>query len=46
MTNTHILVQEFDYLEPASLEEAISLLGEHGEPRAASWPAAPICWSR
>ncbi len=26
MTNTHILVNEFDYLEPASLDEAISLL--------------------
>ena len=24
MTNTHILVQEFEYLEPSSLEEAIS----------------------
>jgi len=31
MTNSHILVQEFDYLEPASLAEAISLLGEHGD---------------
>jgi xanthine dehydrogenase iron-sulfur cluster and FAD-binding subunit A len=31
MTNTHILVQEFDYLEPASLAEAISLLSEYGE---------------
>jgi len=28
MTNTHILVHEFDYLEPASLAEAISLLAE------------------
>ncbi len=31
MTNTHILVQEFDYLEPGSLEETISLLNEHGD---------------
>jgi xanthine dehydrogenase iron-sulfur cluster and FAD-binding subunit A len=31
MTNTHILVQEFEYLEPSSLEEAISLLNEHGD---------------
>jgi carbon-monoxide dehydrogenase medium subunit len=30
MTNTHILVQEFEYLEPSSLEEAISLLDAHG----------------
>ena len=28
MTNTHILVHEFDYLEPASLTDAISLLAE------------------
>jgi carbon-monoxide dehydrogenase medium subunit len=31
MTNSHILVQEFDYLEPASLEEAVSLLDQHGD---------------
>jgi carbon-monoxide dehydrogenase medium subunit len=31
MTNTHILVQEFEYLEPASLQEAISLLDEYGD---------------
>ncbi len=31
MTNTHILVNEFDYLEPTSLEEAVSLLAEHGD---------------
>ena len=31
MTNTHILVQEFEYLEPSSLEEAISLLDAHGD---------------
>ena len=30
MTNSHILVHEFDYVEPASLAEAISLLSEHG----------------
>lgn len=28
MTNSHLLVHEFDYYEPGSLEEAISLLGE------------------
>jgi carbon-monoxide dehydrogenase medium subunit len=31
MTNSHILVQEFDYLEPASLEEAVALLDQHGD---------------
>jgi CO/xanthine dehydrogenase FAD-binding subunit len=31
MTNSHILVQEFDYHEPTSLEEATSLLSEHGD---------------
>ena len=31
MTNTHILVHTFDYLEPTSLEEAISLLAEYGD---------------
>ncbi|RLC77395.1 MAG: hypothetical protein DRI81_08635 [Chloroflexi bacterium] len=31
MTNSHILVNEFGYLEPASLEEAISLLSEYGD---------------
>jgi len=31
MTNSHILVQEFEYLEPASLEETISLLSEYGD---------------
>jgi len=31
MTNTHILVQEFEYLEPASVAEAVSLLSEYGE---------------
>jgi xanthine dehydrogenase iron-sulfur cluster and FAD-binding subunit A len=30
-TNTHILVQEFEYLEPASVQEAISLLNERGD---------------
>jgi xanthine dehydrogenase iron-sulfur cluster and FAD-binding subunit A len=31
MTNTHILLEEFEYLEPATLGEAIALLKEHGE---------------
>jgi carbon-monoxide dehydrogenase medium subunit len=31
MTNTHILVHTFDYLEPTSLEETISLLAEYGD---------------
>ena len=31
MTNTHILVQTFDYLEPTTLREAIALLEEYGE---------------
>ncbi len=31
MTNSHILVQEFEYWEPESLEEAISLLNECGD---------------
>ena len=31
MTNTHILVQEFEYLEPGSLEKAISLMNEYGD---------------
>ena len=31
MTNSHILVHGFEYLEPASLEEAIALLSEHGD---------------
>jgi xanthine dehydrogenase iron-sulfur cluster and FAD-binding subunit A len=31
MTNSHLLVQEFDYLEPGSLEEAISMLSEYGD---------------
>jgi CO/xanthine dehydrogenase FAD-binding subunit len=30
MSNTHILVQEFDYFEPASVEEAIALLAQYG----------------
>ncbi|MFN3761943.1 MAG: FAD binding domain-containing protein [Anaerolineae bacterium] len=30
MTNTHILVHEFDYLEPASVEEAIGWLDRYG----------------
>ena len=31
--NAHILVQEFDYLEPASVEEAVALLDERGVER-------------
>ncbi len=31
MTNTHLLVHEFDYLEPASLAEALALLNEYGD---------------
>ncbi len=31
MTNSHVLVQEFDYLEPGSLEEAILLLSKYGD---------------
>ena len=30
MTNSHILVQEFEYVEPGSLAEAISVLAEYG----------------
>jgi hypothetical protein len=31
MTNSHILVHEFTYMEPASVAEAIRLLATHGE---------------
>jgi len=31
MTNTHILVQEFEYLEPKTIEEAAQYLAKHGE---------------
>jgi xanthine dehydrogenase iron-sulfur cluster and FAD-binding subunit A len=31
MTNTHILVHEFEYLEPVSLQEAISLMSEYDD---------------
>jgi carbon-monoxide dehydrogenase medium subunit len=31
MTNSHILVHEFEYMEPASLEEAVQLLNEYGD---------------
>ncbi|MDP6549276.1 MAG: FAD binding domain-containing protein [Dehalococcoidia bacterium] len=31
MTNSHILVPDFEYLEPASLEEAVVLLTRHGK---------------
>jgi carbon-monoxide dehydrogenase medium subunit len=30
MTNSHILIKRFDYLEPASLQEALELLARHG----------------
>jgi len=30
MTNSHILINQFDYLEPASLQEAITLLAQYG----------------
>ncbi len=31
MTNSHILVNEFAYLEPLSVTEAVALLAEHGD---------------
>ncbi|RPJ72295.1 MAG: xanthine dehydrogenase family protein subunit M, partial [Acidobacteria bacterium] len=31
MTNSHILLSQFDYFEPASMEEAIGLLAQHGD---------------
>lgn len=31
MTNSHILVHDFDYVEPATLAEAVELLERHGE---------------
>ena len=31
MTNSHILVHEFEYLEPASLEEVVRMLSEYGD---------------
>ena len=31
MTNSHILVQEFEYLEPTSVREAIALLSQYGD---------------
>jgi len=31
MTNSHILVQEFEYVEPRSLTEAVSLLAQYGD---------------
>lgn len=31
MTNSHILVHEFTYLEPGSVAEAVSLLATHGD---------------
>jgi xanthine dehydrogenase iron-sulfur cluster and FAD-binding subunit A len=31
VTNSHILVNEFEYLEPLSVAEAVTLLAEHGD---------------
>jgi len=31
MTNSHLLAQRFDYCEPTTVEEAVSVLGEYGE---------------
>jgi xanthine dehydrogenase iron-sulfur cluster and FAD-binding subunit A len=31
MTNSHILVQEFDYLQPTSVRDAIALLTQYGD---------------
>jgi carbon-monoxide dehydrogenase medium subunit len=31
MINTHILAQEFEYLEPKTIEEAVQYLAKHGE---------------
>ena len=31
MTDSHILLREFDYFEPATLQEAVNLLAYHGE---------------
>ena len=31
MTNTHILLQDFAYLEPTSLQEVTALLGQYGD---------------
>jgi xanthine dehydrogenase iron-sulfur cluster and FAD-binding subunit A len=31
MTNTHLLHQSFDYVEPASLQEAVALLNRYGD---------------
>lgn len=31
MINTHILAQEFDYLEPKTIEEAVQSLAKHGK---------------
>ena len=31
MTNSHILVHEFDYLEPTSLKDAVAMLAQHGD---------------
>jgi CO/xanthine dehydrogenase FAD-binding subunit len=30
MTNSHILINQFDYLEPESLHEAVTLLAQYG----------------
>ncbi len=34
MTNTHILVHDFEYVEPATLDEAVQLLAERGDEAA------------
>jgi xanthine dehydrogenase iron-sulfur cluster and FAD-binding subunit A len=31
MTNSHLLQHEFDYIQPSSLDEALSLLAEYGD---------------
>jgi len=31
MTNTHIVVKEFDYVQPDSIDDAISLLNQYGD---------------
>ena len=31
MTNTHILVNEFDYVQPNSIDDAIALLTQYGD---------------
>jgi len=31
MTNSHILVHEFEYLEPTSMSDVIALLNQYGD---------------